>query len=101
MPNEELRVLSTQEIISSLPPGWALSDEYIQKTYQTKSWLQTVMLFNCLASLAQANWHHPDVKVSYKSITVLLKTHEANGITMRDISLANEIELYFSKILQR
>ncbi|MEN3033981.1 MAG: 4a-hydroxytetrahydrobiopterin dehydratase [Aquificaceae bacterium] len=101
MSEKELKLLSKEEILSQLPPGWSIEESSIKKTYQTKSWLQTVMLFNCAASLAQSHWHHPDISVSYRSITIVLTTHEAKGITYKDVELAKDIELYFNGILQR
>jgi len=36
--------------------------------------------------------HHPDIDIRYTKITCALSTHDAGGITERDLELAREIE---------
>ncbi|MEJ5338667.1 MAG: 4a-hydroxytetrahydrobiopterin dehydratase [Aquificaceae bacterium] len=99
----ELKVYSAQEIESKLKglPGWAFEEGFIVREYSTKNWKETVFLFNAIASLAEAHWHHPDVEAGFKKIRVKLTTHEAGGITDRDFSLAEEIEKISSLLLKR
>ena len=35
--------------------------------------------------------HHPDVDLRYPRVTVRLSTHEVDGLSERDVSLAREI----------
>jgi 4a-hydroxytetrahydrobiopterin dehydratase len=39
--------------------------------------------------------HHPDWNNVYSSLTINLNTHDANGITQKDIDLANIIDRLF------
>ena len=99
----ELRVYSQQEIEEKLEglPLWRYEKGYILRDFETKNWKETVFLFNAIASLAEAHWHHPDAEVSFKKLRVKLTTHEANGITDRDFELAKEIEKISSLLLKR
>jgi 4a-hydroxytetrahydrobiopterin dehydratase len=45
-----------------------------------------------IAGLAEAANHHPDVDIRYTKVTVTLSTHDAGGITVKDLDLAKEIE---------
>jgi 4a-hydroxytetrahydrobiopterin dehydratase len=45
-----------------------------------------------VAILAERANHHPDWSNVYKTVTIELTTHEANGLTERDFSLAMEID---------
>ena len=36
--------------------------------------------------------HHPDIDVRYTNITFSLSSHDAGGITQRDLDLAKAIE---------
>jgi 4a-hydroxytetrahydrobiopterin dehydratase len=50
------------------------------------------MVANTIGHLAEAAWHHPELRVTYASVTVLLNTHDAGGITEKDLALAARIE---------
>ena len=51
-----------------------------------------MLLVNLIAFYAEAADHHPDLAVSWPSVTVRLNTHSAGGITAKDIALARVIE---------
>jgi 4a-hydroxytetrahydrobiopterin dehydratase len=36
--------------------------------------------------------HHPDIDVRYTTITMVLSTHSAGGLTRKDFALAEQIE---------
>ncbi len=104
MPEQgKLKVYSKEEIKEKLKeiPQWYYQDNQIVREYATKNWKETVMLFNLIAGLSEAYWHHPEVEVSYKRLRVKLTTHEFNGITDRDFGLAKEIEKIASLLLER
>jgi 4a-hydroxytetrahydrobiopterin dehydratase len=45
--------------------------------------------FMCRAALvAEKNDHHPEWRNVYKTVEVVLATHDAGGVTVRDIELA-------------
>lgn len=73
-------------------PGWSFAEGCIQRTYATSGWKATLMVVNTVGHLAEAAWHHPDLVVSYASVTVKLSTHSAKGITDKDFALARKIE---------
>jgi 4a-hydroxytetrahydrobiopterin dehydratase len=45
-----------------------------------------------LAFDAEANDHHPDLQVSYKTVTVTWSTHSDGGVTAKDIKGAKQTE---------
>ena len=47
---------------------------------------------NKVAELAEAAGHHPDIDIRYNRVRLGLTTHDAGGITEKDINLAQEIE---------
>jgi 4a-hydroxytetrahydrobiopterin dehydratase len=73
-------------------PHWRHSDGAIERTYSTHGWKGTLMVVNTIGHLAEAAWHHPDLRVSYPSVTVRLNTHDAGGVTAKDFALARKIE---------
>ncbi|MCC9595442.1 MULTISPECIES: 4a-hydroxytetrahydrobiopterin dehydratase [unclassified Rubrivivax] len=73
-------------------PVWQHEDGWIRRTYRTAGWKGTLMVVNTVGHLAEAAWHHPDLTVSYASVTVKLQTHDAQGITEKDFALAKKID---------
>jgi 4a-hydroxytetrahydrobiopterin dehydratase len=51
-----------------------------------------VGLINKIAPIAEAEGHHPDLLLSYGSLTVWLWTHAAGGLTENDFILAARID---------
>ncbi len=86
----------SQDEIKNLLVGslahWYGEGAWICRQYQTGGWKATLMVVNTVGHLAEAAWHHPDLIVSYARVTVRLQTHDAGGITDRDLVLAKMIE---------
>jgi 4a-hydroxytetrahydrobiopterin dehydratase len=62
------------------------------KTYfVTGSFATGVKLVEVIGRLADAANHHPDVDLRYPGVLVGLFTHEVNGISDRDVALAQQI----------
>jgi len=73
-------------------PSWQCVEGCLQRDYACNGWRASVLLFNAVAHVAEAAWHHPDVLVSWGGIRVRLMTHDAGGITDKDFALAAQIE---------
>ncbi len=73
-------------------PHWRYENGWIRRTYRTASWKGTLMAINAIGHLAEAAWHHPDLRASYAWVEVKLQTHTAKGITDKDFELARKIE---------
>jgi 4a-hydroxytetrahydrobiopterin dehydratase len=88
------KVYTEAEIAEKLKelPGWELKDGWIRRKYKTGGWQHSLMLTNTLAYLADAAWHHPDIRTSYLEVTAMLKTHSAGGITDKDFALARKFD---------
>jgi 4a-hydroxytetrahydrobiopterin dehydratase len=94
-PKIKERVYSESEIVAKLKeelPHWRYENGWIRRKYKTHSWKSTLMVINTIGHLAEAAWHHPDLKASYAWVEVLLQNHAAKGITDKDFELAKKIE---------
>jgi 4a-hydroxytetrahydrobiopterin dehydratase len=74
--------------------GWTLEadERAITKTWALASFDDAVTLFNQIAKLANDQNHHPDVWSSYTQLRVRLWTHDADGLTDKDFTLAKAID---------
>jgi 4a-hydroxytetrahydrobiopterin dehydratase len=79
------------QILPSLP-GWSLSGGTLRKTFSHGSFPEAIVFVNAVAQLAEVANHHPDVDIRYSDITLSLVTHDAGGITAKDVALARDVE---------
>jgi 4a-hydroxytetrahydrobiopterin dehydratase len=76
--------------------GWTVEESgghlRLAKVFNFKGFMPGVELVNRIAPVAEVEKHHPDLLVSYGSVTVWLWTHAAGGITQNDFILAAKID---------
>ncbi len=77
-------------------PDWQESGGWLVRTWKTDGWQNGTLIVGALSFLAEAAEHHPDVELSWGSVTVRLQTHSAGGITPKDIAMAGQIEALVS-----
>ena len=64
----------------------------LAKGFKFKGFMPGVELVNKIAPIAEFEQHHPDLLVSYGSVTVWLSTHAAGGLTENDFILAAKLD---------
>lgn len=80
------------ERLTARLPAWTVQAGALHRTVRTGGWKATLMAVNTIGHLAEAAWHHPDLRVSYAQVDIALSTHDAGGITEKDLALAERIE---------
>lgn len=86
-------LLSTSQVqaeLSSLP-GWQFTGKAIYKTFMFDDFVGAIAFVNQLVEPAEASGHHPDLKISYNRVVVTLTTHDAGGLTAKDVAMAQSI----------
>jgi 4a-hydroxytetrahydrobiopterin dehydratase len=70
--------------------GWAEVDgrDAIAKTFTFKDFSEAFGFMARSALVAEKTDHHPEWSNVYKTVEVVLSTHDADGVTARDIALA-------------
>ena len=83
-----------QEIERALAdlPGWKRDGTSMIKVYEFGGFKAAMAFANTVAELAERADHHPDINIQYHKITLTLTSHDAGGVTDRDIRLARQIE---------
>ncbi|WP_423453788.1 4a-hydroxytetrahydrobiopterin dehydratase [Ottowia sp. VDI28] len=64
----------------------------IRRSWRFADFHQTMAFVNAVAAVAHAMDHHPDLHVSYNRCIVLYTTHDAGGLTQRDIDAATRVD---------
>jgi 4a-hydroxytetrahydrobiopterin dehydratase len=73
-------------------PGWERRDEAIVKSFKRGDFVGSVNFVQSLVEPAEELNHHPDLEISWETVTVLLSTHSEGGITAADFELAAKID---------
>jgi 4a-hydroxytetrahydrobiopterin dehydratase len=71
-------------------PGWTevAEREAIARTFMFKDFNEAFGFMSRAALVAEKHDHHPEWRNVYKTVEVVLATHDAGGVTERDIALA-------------
>ena len=73
-------------------PGWKRTGDALIKQFELKSFARAVECVNAVAKHADSVDHHPDMLIQYSKLTFTLSTHDAGGITEKDVALAKKID---------
>ena len=70
---------------------WEERDGRLVLTVKKADFAEAMAFVNRVAELAEARNHHPDIAVSWNTVTLTQWSHSAGGITDADVELAKEI----------
>lgn len=73
-------------------PGWARDGQAIARTWRRRDFKEALAFVAAIGWLAEREDHHPDLDVRYAAVTVRLWSHDAGGVTARDLRLARLID---------
>jgi 4a-hydroxytetrahydrobiopterin dehydratase len=70
--------------------GWneVKGRDAIERTFTFKDFNEAFGFMSRAALVAEKSDHHPEWRNVYKTVEVVLSTHDAGGVTARDIDLA-------------
>jgi len=74
-------------------PQWALDGEMISRTYAFTDFNEAMGFVNRVALAAEVADHHPDIDIRWNRVTLVLTTHDEEGLTSKDIALARQCDL--------
>jgi 4a-hydroxytetrahydrobiopterin dehydratase len=80
-----------EERLASLP-GWRRSGAAIEKDFKREDFVGSVRFVEGLVEPAEAMNHHPDLTISWDTVTVSLSSHSEGGLTAADFELAAKID---------
>lgn len=88
-----MAVLTDPEIKQSLGrlKGWKQNGSAIQRLFEFGDFKAAMQFVNRIADAAEQANHHPDIDIRYNKVTLALVSHDAGGVTERDVSMAERI----------
>ncbi len=83
-------VLSTAEITQQLNQlsGWEVKDGKLHRQFQFANFAQAFGFMASMAVVSESMGHHPEWFNVYNKVSVDLTTHDASGITQKDLDWA-------------
>jgi len=75
-------------------PEWRLADDAsgISRSVRFRDFVEAFGFMAKVALLAERADHHPEWSNVYNRVDIRLTTHDANGLSVRDVALAKEID---------
>lgn len=89
-----MALLSDSEIEGRLAglSGWERRGDAIVKQFERGDFVGSVGFVDSLVGPAEEMNHHPDLEISWSTVTVSLSTHSEGGLTEGDFELAAKID---------
>lgn len=83
--------LRGQEIADAGLTGWVDLGDGLRTRVRTGDFRTGLALVDAIGAAAEAADHHPDVDLRYGHVDVRLVSHDAGGVTSRDVDLARTV----------
>lgn len=89
-----MTLLTQQQINEALSQleGWLYKDNGIEKNFFFKDFKETLSIMMGVGMIAEKMNHHPEWFNVYNKLDIRLSTHDAGGVTEKDVTLAKKIE---------
>ena len=89
-----MKKLSNDEVTEALSKirGWSFKSEGIEKDFKFKDFSEAFSTMTRIALIAEKMDHHPEWFNVYNKLSIRLSTHDAGGVTNKDIEMAVLIE---------
>jgi 4a-hydroxytetrahydrobiopterin dehydratase len=89
-----MALLGNDEIGAKLAAldGWERRGEAIAKSFECGDFVGSVRFVDSLVAPAEELGHHPDLEISWSTVTVTISTHSEGGLTAADFELATKVD---------
>ena len=90
--------LSAGEIASRLDvlPGWTCSGDALRREFVFADFVQAFAFMTRVALVAEKHDHHPEWSNVYNRVSITLTTHDAGGLTAKDVALARAADAAYA-----
>jgi 4a-hydroxytetrahydrobiopterin dehydratase len=83
--------LEVADVEAANLPDWRWLLGALHAHFATGDFATGLHLVDRIGALAETANHHPDVELQYPHVRVVLMSHDASGVTSRDLDLARQI----------
>ena len=72
--------------------GWERAGDAIRKEFKHEDFVGSVRFVRALVEPAEDMGHHPDLEISWDTVTVTITTHSEGGLTANEFKLAARLD---------
>lgn len=72
--------------------GWERRGDAIAKEFACGDFVGSVRFADAIVEPAEGMGHHPDLSISWATVTVTISTHSEGGLTAADFELAEKVD---------
>jgi 4a-hydroxytetrahydrobiopterin dehydratase len=93
------KALTATEIEEALKihSAWKMQGGKFVREWTFKDFIHAMEFVNRVAVIAETAGHHPDIDIRYNRVVLGLVSHDAEGITERDVAMAGQLDKEFEK----
>ncbi len=84
--------LEARAALAERLPRWTVEGEHLKRSFRFADFVEAFGFMSRVALLAERHDHHPEWSNVWNRVEIALTTHEANGLSARDIALAEAID---------
>lgn len=92
--SDKPKKLSSAEVKAALAglPGWSLEKGKLHREYKFANFVEAFGFMASASLVAESMNHHPEWFNVYRVVRIDLTTHDAGGISARDLEMAKRFE---------
>src|SRR6202012_5460172 len=91
----EMAVLTDEQVDAALPDlnGWEHAEGSLRRSVKFPAFLAGIDAVRRVAEHAEAEDHHPDIDIRWRTVTFALVTHSEGVITKKDVALVLDLAI--------
>ena len=88
-----LTAAEIEPLASELSGAWTVVDHHhLEASFSFEDFASALAAANQLGAVAEEQWHHPDLLVSWGALKVTVWTHKIDGLSEADFVLAAKFD---------
>jgi len=72
--------------MTRVPKGWKKRNNALVRIHKFPTFVDAMSFVMQLAFYAESVGHHPDLHISYRTVTIEWTTHDKGGVTAKDVA---------------
>lgn len=96
--NDARTTMTPNQVEAADLPDWRILFSTLHARFRTGDFATGLRLVDLIGAEAEAMNHHPDLDLSYPLLHVRLTSHDAGGVTDRDVRLARAISGFAAEL---
>ena len=86
-----LQEAEVKRLFSELGGGWELKEGKLTQEFKFHDFKSAMEFVSRVADIAEKEWHHPDIFISFNKVRLELFTHAIKGLSENDFIVAAKI----------